>query len=71
MVALPVFEGGRLEGSPLAFAADAAGYGESRGMRVDVLSERRTSKPDDRWQKGMIGNNIPFLDVEVTVWTSR
>jgi DNA-directed RNA polymerase specialized sigma24 family protein len=35
----------------LAFAADAVGYGGSMGMRVDVVSERRTSISEDRWRR--------------------
>ena len=40
----------RFEGSCWRFAADAVGYGESKGMRVDVVSGLFASVVEDRWR---------------------
>jgi hypothetical protein len=40
----------RFEGSCWRFAADAVGYGESKGMRVDVVSGLIASVVEDRWR---------------------
>ena len=41
------------------------------GMRVDVVSGWRTSRPEDRWRRRMMGDNVSFFDVDVTVWSSH
>jgi hypothetical protein len=53
----------------VASAADAVGYGESTGMRVDVVAGWRTSRTEDRWRRRMMGDNVSLFDVDVTVWT--
>ena len=47
----------RLEGRPLTFAADAGGYGESRGMRVDVFTGRGLTAPRVMREDDLVDTN--------------
>jgi hypothetical protein len=41
------------------------------GMRVDVVSQERTSKRKDCWRRQKWSENVSCFDVDVTLWTSH